>query len=151
MAISTRAGRGSRYSGMGLPEMRSLRRGLSAEGLNLREELRRKQMEKIYELQADICKIFSNAKRLEIINALKDRRDVGQRIDREDRSQQGQSFPAYERLEVEGSVLTRREGLNIYYRISNPKIIQACNLMREVLLEQLQEKGKMVSSLRLIR
>ncbi|MBP1699236.1 MAG: hypothetical protein H6Q41_4424 [Deltaproteobacteria bacterium] len=50
-----------------------------------------------------------------------------------------------------GVVLTRREGVNIYYRISNPKIIQACDLMREVLLEQLQEKGKMVASLRRIK
>jgi ArsR family transcriptional regulator len=48
-------------------------------------------------------------------------------------------------------VLTRREGVNIYYRISNAKIIQACDLMREVLLEQLQEKGKMVASLRRIK
>ena len=54
-------------------------------------------------------------------------------------------------LRSKGVVLARREGLNISYRISNPKIIQACNLMREVLLEQLQEKGNLVSTLRLIK
>ena len=54
-------------------------------------------------------------------------------------------------LKSKGVVLTRREGVNIYYRISNPKIIQACDLMREVLLEQLQEKGKMVANLRRIK
>jgi ArsR family transcriptional regulator len=54
-------------------------------------------------------------------------------------------------LKSKGVVLTRREGVNIYYRISNPKIIQACDLMREVLLEQLQEKGKMVATLRRIK
>jgi len=48
-------------------------------------------------------------------------------------------------------ILTRREGINIYYRISNPKIIKACNLMREVLLEQLQEKGRIASSLKKIK
>jgi len=34
--------------------------------------------------------------------------------------------------------VTRREGWNIYYRLSNPKIIQACDLMRQVLLEHLE-------------
>jgi DNA-binding transcriptional ArsR family regulator len=54
-------------------------------------------------------------------------------------------------LKSKGVILTRREGVNIYYHISSAKIIQACDLMREVLLEQLQEKGKMVASLRRIR
>jgi len=48
-------------------------------------------------------------------------------------------------------ILTRREGINIYYRISNPKIMQACNLMREVLLEQLREKGKIASRLKKVK
>jgi len=54
-------------------------------------------------------------------------------------------------LKSKGVILARREGVNIYYRISNSKIIQACDLMREVLLEQFQEKGKMVASLRRIK
>ena len=54
-------------------------------------------------------------------------------------------------LKVRGVILTRREGVNIYYCISNPKIIQACNLMREVLLEQLEEKGKMGSLLQQVK
>ena len=29
--------------------------------------------------------------------------------------------------------------------MANPKIIQACNLMKEVLAEQIQEKGRIVS------
>jgi hypothetical protein len=30
--------------------------------------------------------------------------------------------------------------LNVFYRISNPKIVRACDLMREVLFEQQQER-----------
>jgi ArsR family transcriptional regulator len=54
-------------------------------------------------------------------------------------------------LKSKGVVSTRREGVNIFYRISNSKITQACDLMREVLLEQFKEKGKMVASLRRIK
>ena len=35
----------------------------------------------------------------------------------------------------------------MYYRIANPKIIQACNLMKEALAEQIQEKGRIISIL----
>ena len=38
-------------------------------------------MEEIYELQADVCKIFANAKRLEIIKHSERRGNIGQRVD----------------------------------------------------------------------
>ena len=108
-------------------------------------------MEKIFELQADICKIFSNAKRMEIINILKGREvsasDLIERIGLS-KANLSQHMGV---LRSKGVVLARREGLSIFYRIANPKIIQACDLMREVLLEQLQEKGKMVSSFKLVK
>ncbi len=108
-------------------------------------------MEKIYELHADICKIFSNPKRLEIINTLKDKElSAGELIEKIGLSKANLS-QHMSVLRSKGVVLTRREGVNIYYRIANPKIIQACHLMREVLLEQFQEKGKIVSSLRLAK
>jgi ArsR family transcriptional regulator len=108
-------------------------------------------MEKIYELQADICKIFSNAKRLEIIDALKDKEmSPSELIERIGLSKANLS-QHMSVLKSKGVILTRREGINIYYRIANPKIIQACHLMREVLLEQFQEKGKMVSNLRRVK
>jgi ArsR family transcriptional regulator len=42
-----------------------------------------------------------------------------------------------------GVLKTRKEGTSIYYSVSNPKIIQACDLMRQVLLEQLKENEKL--------
>ncbi len=103
-------------------------------------------MEDVFELHADICKIFSNAKRLEVIQALKEREmsasDLVERIGIS-KANLSQHMSV---LKAKGVIKTRRDGVNIYYRIANPKIIQACTLMREVLLEQLQEKGDMVSS-----
>ena len=105
-------------------------------------------MEKIFELHADVCKIFSSAKRLEILNMLKDNEmSASELIERTGLSKANLS-QHMNVLRSKGVILARREGINIYYRISNPKIIQVCNLMREVLLEQLREKGKMASSLK---
>ena len=108
-------------------------------------------MEQIYELHADICKIFSNAKRLEIINAMKDKEISASELIEKIGLSKANLSQHMSVLKSKGVVLTRREGVNIYYRIANPKIIQACHLMREVLLEQFQEKGKMVSGLRHIK
>ncbi len=108
-------------------------------------------MEKIYELHADVCKIFSNAKRLEIINALKEKEmSASELIERIGLSKANLSQHMGV-LKSKGVILTRREGINVYYQIANPKIIQACNLMREVLMEQLQEKGEMASSLKEVK
>jgi len=102
-------------------------------------------MEEIYELQADICKIFANAKRMEIINILKDGEASANELIERTGSSKANLSQHMAALRAKGVILTRREGVNMYYSIANPKIIQACNLMKEVLAEQIQEKGRIVS------
>ena len=108
-------------------------------------------MEKIFELHADICKVFSNAKRLEILNTLRDKEMTASDLIEKIGLSKANLSQHMSILKSKGVVLSRREGVNIYYHISNFKITQACDLMREVLLEQLQEKGKIVASLRRIK
>ncbi len=108
-------------------------------------------MEKIFELHADICKVFSNAKRLEILDTLRHKEMTASELIEKIGLSKANLSQHMSILRSKGVVLTRREGLNIFYRISNPKIIQACALMREVLLEQFHEKGKMVAALKWIK
>jgi len=108
-------------------------------------------MEKIFELHADVCKIFSHAKRLEILHTLRDKEmTAGELIEKIGLSKANLS-QHMSVLKSKGVILSRREGVSIYYRISNSKILQAFDLIREVLLEQLQEKGRMVVSLRRLK
>jgi ArsR family transcriptional regulator len=97
---------------------------------------------KLYEIHAEICKTLGNAKRIEILTVLKDRElSVSELADILGIS----SANVSQHLAVmrqKGILTTRREGVNIYYKISNPKVSQACTLMREVLLEQLEEGQK---------
>jgi len=108
-------------------------------------------MEKLYELQADQCKMFSNAKRIEIISTLKDQEMSATELIEKTGVSKANLSQHMSVLKAKGVIQARRNGVNIYYRIANPKIIQACNLMREILLEQFQEKGKLVSNLRRIK
>lgn len=105
-------------------------------------------MENIIELQANICKIFANAKRLEIIKLLKEKEMSNNELMQKTGLSKANISQHMNVLKSKGVILTRREGVVLYCRIANPKIVQACDLMREVLIEQLQEKGNIVSTLK---
>jgi ArsR family transcriptional regulator, virulence genes transcriptional regulator len=104
-------------------------------------------MESILKLQADICKVFANDKRLEIINLLKDKEMSNSELMQTTGLSKVTMTQHMNVLKTKGVIVARREGVQLFYRIANPKIIQACTLMREVLVEQLQEKEKVVSRL----
>lgn len=101
---------------------------------------------KVSELHAEICRTLGSAARIEILNALRD----GEKTVSELAGALGLRQPSVSQhlavLRQRRVVATRKEGTNVYYRVSNPKIIQACELMRQVLLEQLKE-GKELTKL----
>jgi len=98
---------------------------------------------KIFEMHAEICKVFTSPKRLEIISLLRDgEKTVGELAELASIPQANVSQHLTV-LRQNSVVTTRRDGANIYYRIANQKILQACDLMREVLLEQLAENERL--------
>jgi len=101
-------------------------------------------MKQVFNMHAEVCKTLANPKRLEIIYALKEGElSVGELVKRLGISKANisQHLAILRQRRV---LVSRREGVNIYYRISNPKIVKACALMREVLTEQLMEEGRIV-------
>ncbi len=99
---------------------------------------------KIFEMHAEICKVFTNPKRLEIISLLRDGEKTVNELTELAGVPQANVSQHLTVLRQNNVVTTRRNGANIYYKIANPKIMQACDLMREVLLEQLKENEKLV-------
>ncbi len=104
-------------------------------------------MKELFKLQADICKTMANPIRMEIIYALKDdEKSVGELVESTGLTKSNVS----QHLSVLKSatmVSARREGQNIFYSIANEKLLEACRLMREVLMEQLSEKQKLIDKL----
>jgi DNA-binding transcriptional ArsR family regulator len=96
-------------------------------------------------MQADICKTLTNPKRIEILNTLKtEEKTVTELVIALGASKANVS----QHLAVmrhKGILTSRREGVNIYYRVSNPKVIDACALMKEVLFEQYSAEKKALS------
>jgi len=89
---------------------------------------------------------MANAKRLEIISILGNKEmTVGEIADKMDIRMANLS-QHLSIMKAKGILKSRREGVSIYYHITNPKVVQACKLMREVMMEQLKEKGKLSMS-----
>ncbi|MBI4744523.1 MAG: helix-turn-helix transcriptional regulator [Actinobacteria bacterium] len=99
---------------------------------------------KIFELHAQICQTFTSPKRLEIIYALCDGEKTVSELAPLLVIRQANLSQHLAVLRQKKVVVTRRKGVNIYYRIAHPKILQACDIMREVLLEQIAEDEKLV-------
>lgn len=95
-------------------------------------------------MQSDVCKTLASAKRLEIINALKDgEKTVSELVEilGVPKANVSQHLSV---MRLKGILKSRRNGVNIFYRIANPKVVQACILMREVLTEQMKERSKFI-------
>lgn len=102
----------------------------------------------LIKLQAEICKTLSDPKRLMLIHALREGEMSVSRLTLELGLPQANVSQHLAILRERGIVTTRREGTNIYYRLANEKIAQACDLVREVLADQLDKKRDLARSLR---
>lgn len=102
---------------------------------------------RIYELHADVCKTLANAKRLEILNALRNKDMTVNELAERVGALKANISQHLAVMRQKGILATRRDGVNIYYRIANPKVIQACDIMREVLFEQLKENEKLMKGI----
>jgi ArsR family transcriptional regulator len=103
----------------------------------------RDEQDRLYDLHAAICKTFANPSRLRIVEALGDgERTVSQLVELLGVSKSNVS-QHLGLMREKGVVEHRREGGYVFYRLSNPKILQACRLMREVLLEQFERVGEL--------
>lgn len=107
--------------------------------------------QKLYELHARMCQVFTSPKRLEILNLLKDKElSVGE-LSKLVKMRQANLSQHLSILREKGIVKTRRESTTIYYSLVNPKIIKAFNIIREMLLERLAQTEKLSQDIRMAK
>src|SRR3989344_5696153 len=97
-------------------------------------------MKELYKIHAELCKVFSNPTRLEILNLLRDKElSVTELIEKTKLSQANIS-QHLSIMKSKGIVISDRKGKNIYYRLTNTKIIKDFDIIREVLRERLRNR-----------
>jgi ArsR family transcriptional regulator len=103
--------------------------------------------EKIFEIQAELCRAMGNPLRMEIVHLLRSGslnvKDIASAVEQH----QATVSRNLTVLRNAGIVLTHREGNNILYQVANPKLMEVCDLMREVLEEQRIQETKLAREL----
>lgn len=100
--------------------------------------------EDVFDLHAEVCQSLAHPKRLRILAALRGGElSVGQLAKRLQLPTANLS-QHLALLRSRGVLRARRQGANVFYLVSNPKIIQAFDLMRAVLEERLAQSRALV-------
>ena len=102
---------------------------------------------KIYELHANVCKALAHPTRMEIIDILKTKEiSFGKLLEiiGGPKSNLSQHLTS---MMNKGILLQRKEGLNVYYRLSSKKVSTACQMMREVLIENLKKQSEILKKM----
>ena len=100
--------------------------------------------DQIYSYHAEMCQVFSHPKRLELIDVLR----AGE-MSVSDLSQKLGIAPAnlsqhLAMMRERRILLSRKEGNVVYYRIANPKLLQAFDMLREILFEQIRQDAALI-------
>lgn len=96
----------------------------------------------IFERQAELYQTMANAKRLAIVELLsRGERCVGSIAEALDSSVSAVS-QHLRNMKNKNIVITRKDAQTVYYRLKNPKIVEGCVLVREILLEEMELQGR---------
>ena len=104
-------------------------------------------MKELYKIHAEMCKVFSNSTRLEILNLLRDKEMSVTELIEKTKLSQANISQHLAIMKSKGIVTSNRIGKNIYYKLTNPKIIKAFDIIREVLSERLRKNSKIIGQL----
>ena len=94
----------------------------------------------LYKMHADFCKFMGNPKRIEILFTLNDSEMSVEEIAKKMKIRMANLSQHLAIMRERGVVSVRREGTKMYYKLSNPKTLKACLMMRDVMFEQMKEK-----------
>ena len=105
-------------------------------------------MDALYEMHAEVCKTLSSPIRLRIINTLRTQKLSAADLLKKIKTNKVILSQHMSILTGKGVVTAERAGKNVYYQLSDPQIIKACDIMREVLIKNLERKKDLLSKLR---
>lgn len=91
----------------------------------------------LFKMKAELCKTFADPKRLMILYELRDgEKQVGE-LAQVLNIPQNVVSAQLAILRNKGVVIPRRDGTNVYYSITDIKILEACDAVHQVLLNNL--------------
>ena len=99
----------------------------------------------LYQLHAEFCKFMGNPKRIEILFLLGEKEMCVDDLAKEMDVKVPNISQHLAVMREKGVVIVRREGTKMYYKLANPKTLQACIITREAMIEQMQKQMEMIN------
>ena len=101
---------------------------------------------RIFKMHAEVCKALAHGLRIEIIDILQNRELGFGEISKKTGVAKSSLSQHLSVMADKGILMQRKEGLNSYYKLSTPKVAEACRLMREVLVERLEKQKDLLKN-----
>ncbi len=107
----------------------------------------KKALRKIFEMQCQICKAMGHPARLEIVDLLNGREISASELLDSLETTKANLSKHMTLLVQAGIVDQRRDGRQVYYRLTHPERHQPSTIMRSILLRRLKREEKLASAL----
>jgi len=101
----------------------------------------------MFKLKAELCKTFADAKRLAIIHELRGGEKLVGELAQTLQVPHAVASRHLALLRNRGVVRPRREGTSVYYSLTDLKIVAACDIIHEVLLNSLNKNRELAERL----
>jgi ArsR family transcriptional regulator len=101
----------------------------------------------LYERHAEMCKVFSNSIRLMILNVLRETEMSVADLAHELGEAPGTVSAHLLMMKRQGVLVSRKQGKQVFYRLANPKMLRAFDLIREILREQMERDGHLAKEI----
>jgi ArsR family transcriptional regulator len=108
----------------------------------------KQQKQRLFQIHAEYCSVLANAKRLMIMDCLsvKGEMSVGELAQAIEAplSTVSQHLKA---LKSKYIVTSRKEGQTVFYRPTDERLMKACEIIRQVLIEGMKKRGELAAEI----
>ena len=103
--------------------------------------------QKIFQMQCEICKALGHPLRMAIVDRLNEGETAASDLIDHLGISKANLSKHVSLLVRNGIVGSRRQGRQLFYRLSDPEIHKACSIMRSILYRRLREGEKLASAI----
>ncbi len=103
--------------------------------------------EQLYQLQADLCQALADPTRLKLLNLLGEKPRAVKDLVEATGERQAKISQHLAIMRQRGIVQTQRVGTEVHYSLADPRVLEACHITREVLLQRLTRHASLATPL----
>jgi DNA-binding transcriptional ArsR family regulator len=101
--------------------------------------------EQLYRMQADLCQVLAEPTRLKLLSLIGERPRPVKELVEATGQRQAKISQHLAIMRQRNIVRTERVGTVVHYSLTDARILEACHITREVLLQQLMHQASLVA------